>query len=411
MTTIKSTVIRAARRVFLASAGELIGRSANLALPFLVLSSYTADKQTDAFFFVLAIGFFAFGTIANASVNALVTDFVSDENPRNPLFYWQVCFVISAIIAGIAFAVSNHTWPSSLSITVAGSIFVMALSGLAAAPAIASLNAGHHYVAPGLTWGFRILPLAIFWLHSPSKTPGLLELLIGISVADTLRSLILIWMAKERLSVTSQYSIKFPRATIYLVSSGMISGLNPLITRWIANTGIQGNLSIFETADRLYSTTASLATIGMGSVVMVYLARLQHLENSEEKWRITLKASIAWSLIWLLIGLTIWMVFPHLHMLLREQDALALSAIRQTYLALIFGIPAFVMTITFARRLLATGTSEKLLLVSIVNVFCNATIGITLYRLIGTTGLGFAFMIAQYASAITMYLFILSAKK
>ena len=164
-------------------------------------------------------------------------------------------------------------------------------------------------------------------------------------------------------------------------------------------------------ADRLYSTTASLATIGMGSVVMVYLARLQKSENAAEQWRITLKASIVWSMLWFLVGLTMWVIFPQLHILLKEQDAFALSAIRQTYLGLVFGIPAFVMTITLARRLLAIGASEKLLSVSLVNVLCNATIGIALYQLVGTAGLGYAFTIAQYASAITMYLFILNSEK
>lgn len=411
MTITQASIIRAASRVGLASVGELIGRSANLALPFIVLSQYAADRQTDAFFFALAIGFFSFGTIANASVSALVTDFVSDEQSRNPLGYLRACLAISAVTGVVAFAASGQSWPAPIPIIVGISISIMALSGLAAAPAIAVLNAGHRYVAPGMTWGLRIVPLLIFWIYSSQATSRLIGLLVGISIADALRSIVLMRMARSRLSVTSPHHIRFPRATLYLVSSGMIAGLNPLISRWIATTGVHGGLSLFEMADRLYSTIASLATIGMGSVIMVYLARLQSSETATEHWRITLKASIAWSMLWFLAGLTIWVIFPQLHILLKEQDAFALSAIRQTYLGLVFGIPAFVMTITFSRRLLATDASEKLLLVSLVNVLCNTIVGITLYKLIGTIGLGYAFMIAQYASAITMYLFIFSSPK
>ena len=411
MNSKKTIIIRALKRVGVASIGEVIGRSANLALPFIVLSHYAADRQTDTFFFALAIGFFSFGTITNASVNALITDFVRDEKPRNPLIYLQVCLAISAVTGVVAFAASNQPWPAPTSIIVGVSICIMALSGLAAAPAIAALNAGHRYVAPGITWGLRIFPLLIFWIYSPRGTSGLIELLVGLSIADALRSIVLMRMARSRLSVTTSHHIRFPRATLYLVSSGMIVGLNPLISRWIADKGPHGSLSLFDMADRLYSTTASLATIGMGSVVMVYLARLQSSENAAAQWRMTLKASIAWSILWFLVGLSIWMIFPQLHILLREQAAFALSDIRQTYLGLVFGIPAFVMTITFARRLLAIGASEKLLLVSLINVLCNTTIGITLYQIIGTKGLGYAFTIAQYASAITMYLFILNAEK
>ena len=55
-----------------ATLGNVLGRSANILIPLVVISACGADENTDRFFFLMAVAFFFYGTAANALTETTV---------------------------------------------------------------------------------------------------------------------------------------------------------------------------------------------------------------------------------------------------------------------------------------------------------------------------------------------------
>ena len=63
--------------VGVATIANLVGRAANVTLPLAVIAAFGANVNTDRFFLVLAVGFFCYGTVANAIAESTVPLLVS----------------------------------------------------------------------------------------------------------------------------------------------------------------------------------------------------------------------------------------------------------------------------------------------------------------------------------------------
>lgn len=389
-------LLRVARRVSLSSAGEVVGRSVNVLLPFAILYVHSVDILTDAFFLALAVTFFVQGSVGNIVTSVQVIEFVKDRAPRS-LRIFSLWAVGGGLIAGmLACFFSRSVMDPLATALVACSVALSAAAGLLAAPAAAVLNADHRYLWPGITWVFRIGPVIAYIIWSPTA-PSLHWLLAGIALTDLLRAVVLLRLSQGRLNFGPDHQpLRFPVDALYLILGGMVAGITPLLARWIASLGGPGNVSIFDAADRFYGAVASLATIGMGNVILVYLSRLDVEADGARAWRLILGAATVWGLLWTGIAILVWLLFPLGAHLFAAQAAQTFSDIRDTFLALSVGFPAFILGMVYSRRILTLGLARSLLPMALIGLVCSVSAGFFLFEQFGTTGIAVGIAAGQY---------------
>jgi len=391
-----STMIgRALWRVGLSSAGEVAGRAVNLLLPFALFAVHSVDARMDGFFLAVAVAFFFQGSLANALVSALVPLLVQDRQTHTlrGLLRWSLA---GGLLAGaLALGLTSATLSPATVMTVLA-VVLMAASGLIAAPAVAVLNADHRYGMPGLTWMLRVVPVVLYLTMRPD-VPALHWLMLGLALSDAGRAAVLLTLVRGRLTLSgSGVALHLPPAAAHLMLASAVAGLTPLIARWLASLGEPGGVSLFEAADRLYSALASLATIGVGNVTLVYLARLTGTKDEHRGWRWILWSSMAWSLLWLALSIVLWVFFPVVGEWFHLQSRAALAQVRDAFLALALGIPAFIMTGVLGRRLLIVGRAELFMPITMVGVAFSTVIGWLMFSVAGPAGIGVALSGAQY---------------
>lgn len=398
----RSMVQRAAIRVGISSMGEISGRAVNILLPFLVITIHGTNVFTDKFFLAMACAFFVQGTLANVCITALVPEFTKSGVKRNLIKYLLLAIVAGGVAAIVSASLIYK--PLSIAATTISSISIalIAISGLIAAPATAALNAQHIYAMPGLTWGLRILPVFVYMAIWP-QTPLLHWLLVGIAGADFVRMFILLWFARKWLTFWEKCeSIFFPKAAQYLIFASAIAGITPLATRWIASTGHAGTVSLFEAAERIYSLIASLATIGVGNVTLVYLARINGTTDELSGWRMIVRTSVIWSLLWLFIGLLLWALFPVLGSWVHLPPETSVPIVRNSILAFVLGLPGFILIGTLSRRIVTMGLSHEFIFITVVGVLFSLIGSIILFPIFDIVGIASILSCNQYLVALLM---------
>jgi peptidoglycan biosynthesis protein MviN/MurJ (putative lipid II flippase) len=174
-----------------------------------------------------------------------------------------------------------------------------------------------------------------------------------------------------------------------------------LVARWVASLGEVGLVSIFEVADRLYVAVASLATIGVGNVVLVYLSRLDAAED-RWAWRWILVTAFGWSALWLVIALALWMALPGVSELIPFRSSEALAEVRLTFLVLSIGLPAFIMKLVFSRRILTLGLARRLVPMAIAGLLFSGLAGWLLLEPLGTPGIATGVVGGHYLVTVLM---------
>jgi peptidoglycan biosynthesis protein MviN/MurJ (putative lipid II flippase) len=392
----RAVTVRALRRVGVSSSGEIIGRAVNIALPFVILGVHSVDLLTDLFYLALAIAFFVQGTLSNSVASIQVTELTKDDLPRS-LRSFLAWGALAGLLAGVAaFWVVFSGLELGTAMVATASVTVAAAFGLLSAPAVAVLHAEHRYLMPGLTWAFRIVPLMAYVAWAPD-TPALHWLLAGIALSDVVRAAVLLWLARGRLTLSETVPpLGFPVDAVYLLAGSSVAGLTPLAARWLASLGDPGSVSIFEAADRMYMALASLATIGIGNVILVYLARVRGTLDEHQAWRWVLRSAVLWSVLWLAIALTAGLGFPVFGWILPQQGHETVSDIRNTFVTLSLGIPAFVVGIVLSRRILTLGLARRLLPMAVAGLGITIFVGWLLLGPVGITGIALGVVVGQY---------------
>lgn len=403
MGTSGAVIGRALRRVGAASAGEVFGRAVNVLLPFVVFALHSVDAQTDRFFLMMAVAFFVFGTVANTLAAALVPNVVGVRSVLGLGAMLRLAVVAGASVGVVGAVLAVDEIPQPTLAVACIALGVMAAAGVASAPLVAVLNADHRYVMPGLTWGLRLVPVGLYWLWRPTDSSALHWLLVGLALADLMRTRILLRLVEGRVTFgRTGLPLKLPSSAADMLLAGGITGLSPLLARWIATFGESGTVSLFEVADRMYGALASVATIGVGSVALVYLARLQGSAEESRGWRWMLWATGAWGVIWWAVSLVVWAGFPMLSGWFALQSDVALETVRGIFLALAFGIPGFVVTNLLGRRMLTAGRSRRMVPIAAAVTVCGGGLGGMLFPLIGAVGIAGALSFCQYLAAVLM---------
>jgi len=274
------------------------------------------------------------------------------------------------------------------------------------------LHAHNKYLATGMTWLYRLLPLVLYWILSPQPA-WLSWLALGIGLVDALRAHTLYRLTRTHRATRER---KPAPLRMHLIShywpavlSAALPGLSPIISRAIAALDGAGGISLLETGDRLYGVIGGLATVGIMNVVLTHLSQSHANGSFEREWSRVIRLALGWSVLWLAIGLLAgYLAFDAGYWTLFQMDATAMSVTRDIYYYYTAGLPAFIVGIVYVRRLYATGNTSLLVPAAAASVTANAIGGYGLYWLLGLPGIALASTVVY--SAMTLALILLTRR-
>lgn len=389
MGKISSSITHRFKKILEATLGQLIGRSINFLIPFVLLHLYIPSKTTDAFFLAFSIAFFFFGTIANTLTDASIPQAVRGQPLLKTWLRLQLGIFFAVIAVGIVW-VANHINNASPPLTLLLGIGAMVIGAVFAAFSSGVLSAQESYIWPGMLWGLRALPLLAWWFVHPSdQVLGWLMLALG--GADLLRAYYLEQMPRQSAQIWACGYWNSLKGYFPVIVAGMIGGLNPVVDRFIATQADAGGVSLLEAGERFYGALATLATIGVMNVILVKLSHKHDRIGFEQLYQSILGVGALWAVGWTLLGLVGWiMVGEWLIKHFFRVDAGQATLIDTIYLYYLAGLPAFVLGLICVRAYLAKGWQRSLIVLSFLSVGANAGLSLELFKFIGIPGISLA---------------------
>jgi hypothetical protein len=375
-----------------ATFANLIGRAANVMIALTVIALWGANRHTDEFFFIFALGFFFFGVLSNAIATATTPLLIS----RRLVLTAGGIGLIAATCGGFigAGAMAWNFLAGRISPPYILALALMSGAGVANGFATGSRLAQERYLLPGATWALRLIPLALFFVIGP-QVDMLAWLAVGIGAADWLRFGCLTRGLTAHSSGVEPSGLAALASTYptyaKVIAASVIMGLNPLIDRTIASLSGPGGISVLETGERLYMVLASLCTIGMMTVLLTRLSKDAFSDDLDANWPGILRLAGIWNGFWLVMGLAIglWAVPWWLDTLTPLSGPQSAEAMR-VYWYYLIGLPAFAFGLTYVKRLQALHRWWVMVGTSVLSVALNVPFSLILRQWMGIPGIALA---------------------
>ena len=377
--------------VLISTMAQAMGRAVNIAIALCVLSTHGATSSTDDFLLAFAVAFFFFGTLASAIADATVPLASHGKaDPMHPVWI-KAAGLVGVVSAAVAWLSSTQDATTALLTSVGAAL--MAGSGLLAGLYTAFLHARSRYALAGLLWLVRAVPLVLFvTLPSPSDHIGWLAL--GLGLSDVVRCMTL---RKQAIAAPAGHSAGStlstdegrPMLSYYfpILSASAINGLNPLVDRWIASYAEAGSVTVLDAAERIYGVLGTLSTIGVMSVLLVTMSRLEHKNALQQSWPRILAGVGFWAIFWLMVGVALAYPLPGLLGRYASLAPAQADTVVSTYLYYVYGLPAFIIGLAAVRRLITVGGGSSLMPIAVLSVLTNAIASIALFATIGVPGI------------------------
>ena len=391
--------------VSVSTLANLVGRSANVALPLTVIAVFGADAHTDLFFLIMALGFFCFGTLANALTESTVPLLVSTNlriPPSSILTFAGTVMLIGLALGCLWFGFIerfNPVYIPALALMMGAGIANGVLSGV--------LHVQERYAPSGVTWALRFVPLLALLTIRPS-IDALPWLALAIGAMDWLRCAILIHCSRRgslsNNAVNLGYFISRFRTTYGTVLLAMvIMGFNPLADRFIAQLSGPGGLSILDTAERVYAMLGVLCTIGLMTVLLTRFSQKASIGRLDHGWRRTLSLVAVWSLAWMIVGTAVghWGLDWWLSRM-AALDARQGADVTQAYWYYLIGLPVFIAGVVYTRRIQALHRTSILVWAAGLSVVLNLIAGLVLRSVLGIPGIALAKIPVHTATALLL---------
>lgn len=380
-------MITDAKNIAVATVSQMLGRSIAFAIPFLLLNVYSPGKATDGFFLALAIGFFFYGTLANALTDTVVARATQGLPVLSASRRILLGLILAVPAGGIVLLATQHL-PSGLAMALGTA--VMVLAGLHAAFSSALLSAAHRFAAPGLLWGLRAAPLVLWWLARPDLSL-LGWLVVMLALADSGRALLLLQHGKRRGVAQRDGGWRTLQSSAVVVAGSVISGVNPIVDRFIASLHGPGGISLLEAGERMYGVLATLVTIGVMNVVLVRLSA----ERTPERFRRLLArigtGVVCWAAVWSVTAAVAWLALGDwLVGSLIRGDSEQRTTVTLVFLAYLAGLPVFALSLVCVRAYLAQGWHRSIFFLAIVSLTANLALSLGLFVVIGLPGIAAA---------------------
>lgn len=397
--------LKTIQAVSVATISNLTGRASNVALPLAVIAIFGADSHTDLFFFIMALGFFCYGTLANAITESTVPLLISSKRrlpPINVLKYAGAITLFILVLGCIwqwSFDQSNILYAVALALMMGAGIANGVFSGV--------LYAQERYAPTGFTWALRFVPLIALVMMHPHQD-SLPWLALGIGAMDWLRCAILIRCSRAPRATGEAIDLKQfvnrYRTTYGTVLVAMlVMGFNPLVDRLIAQLSGPGGISILDASDRLYGILGTLCTMGLMTVLLTRFSKEASKGRLESGWYHVLRIVALWCLAWLIAGAVAgcwgldWWLSKGTE--LRPDQC---AAVKQAYWYYLIGLPLFTLGVVYAKRLQALQRTTILVWIAVLAVVLNLIASLILRMALGIPGIALATSLVYTVTAIVL---------
>jgi len=387
-----------------ATFANLIGRAANVILALSVVALWGANRLTDDFFMIFAIGLFFFGVLSNAIATATTPLLISRRLTLTTRGISLLALTCTGIVGAAAMA--WNFFIEGISVPYILALALMSGAGIANGFATGARYAKERYLLPGATWALRLIPLVVFFVIGP-QVDLLSWLAVGIGAADWIRFGCLTrgWLVQNADVDTSGLSALASIFPTYakVIAASVIMGLNPLIDRMIARLSGPGGISVLETGERIHMVLASLCTIGMMTVLLTRLSKDATGSNIEANWPGILRLASIWNGFWLLTGVAVglWAV-PRWLGMLTQLSSLQSAAAMRVYWYYLVGLPAFAFGLTYVKRLQALQRWWVMVGTSVLSVALNVPFSLVLRQWMGIPGIALATTMIHFISCILL---------
>jgi len=282
---------RIARDTLVTTSLGVVGRSANLLIPFLVGGILGATGETDSLFIALGI-LVLFAGVFTWAIEAVMVPYVVKlrlaEPNRLPTFIGGVMLLMGAGMLTIELVLLAVAKPLLLTLTGLSveRVHTVCLLLVELSPALVLMMLSS--VLSGVLNAYRI-----FWAPAISTTVSVLTvistLLLGFEcfgvhavalgyVGGELGRLLLLWIVLRRNDVgpfpftlaERRLLREFINLSSFMIVGMAVAGLPPLINRVIASHWAPGSVSVVEYAEKLFYVPQGLLNSGFLTVLLSY---------------------------------------------------------------------------------------------------------------------------------------------
>lgn len=377
------------RKTVTATAAQLIGRAINICIPFIAITYYGANNESDFFFFGLTVSFFFYGTICNALNDALASKLITD----NKIISSKQTALYAIFAALITFTLLTLTYRQPISNPIFASIIfsLIAVVGLATIQWIPRLISRGDFHSPGLVWAWRLVPIALFLSLDGPSNYGIIAFVLCIFVGDLARTTHLsIITNKHSTAKTKELSNHELWGFWPYLAGTLLHGLSPIIDRLIASWGETGDLTTLEAADRIFWTLATATTIGLQSVLLVELgARLNNGRLTRQYLHRLQIFVVGLSLI-AAGGLYLTSIAVNNYgdqWILSEMSPQQRTSVSECLLIYTAILPVFVLSTVYARVLITAQKHRLILNSGIISISVNTLASLLCFMLFGLPGI------------------------
>lgn len=389
------------RNSFVSTLSQLTGRLANFILPLIFLAKFGGSSASDTLFLALSVVFFFGSTLSNSASDAF-TPSLSDQYFCKPDVKWLILNILLSAVASIliVFFASGFSY-YVLSISLVS--FLLVFVGLSSSFQVSKLYYFGNFTTPGISWSLRWISLLPI-LFIQDVFFAALGFLIFILIADTGRLFLLIKSVVKLSGFRSivEEKVLSSGPVIWFMCSSSLSGLNPLVDRFIASYIGEGSVSQLELIERIASLFLLIPTVG---VLQVLNVEINKKIKNDSGWKYSnflgqvFLSSIAWSLFCFFV---LWLFRDHLFEIFEVGIWGGIHRFTYGLVILIAMAPALFTGMIGVRILLALNKGRLVLMLSGASLIVNAVTSIPLGVTLGVNGILLATIFTYSFTAVLL---------
>lgn len=418
-TLIKDTIV--------SSIGTIIGGLFSFAVPVLIAVWFGLSSETDAFFLAYGVTLFFVNVFSVVVENVIVpstsklieTDFA---NLGSFLVRVMVVSTISTVTITVLFLISwyyyIYTFYSGnldrellfeIAMWTSPLLFLVTWSGLAKGV----LLAHKLFWIPSVSPAFRGLTIIAIAFAGKNRW-GIISVAIGYLVGETVRLLVFVvalarisWESKSiQGDLPTSQVLAFMGSSIYLVIAMVVTGVNPLVDKFMALSLPSGTVSILEYGYRIYSIPLMLLTGGLSAVLLSHWSRDFYSDGriSILRQRV-MTTAIRVGIIGFVGSLAIFALRRWIVKLIYSGSSLSeadIIMIAQVFGAYILGLSGNLSALILVRGLLVLRQTQIIMFAAVSGLVLNVSLNLILIPYFGAPGIAIATSLVQLA--ICLYL-------
>ncbi|WP_243835776.1 murein biosynthesis integral membrane protein MurJ [Gelidibacter sediminis] len=232
---------------------------------------------------------------------------------------------------------------------------------------------------------------------------SVLQFLILLSIALT-KNVIQI----DKPDFFSQNAVIMFRQVPAKISSGLISGVNPIVDQFFSAQLFIGSITALNYGNKIPSFTIGIIGMGIGTVILPYFSKhaVDNKKDAFNKLNEILKYIICGSIVLLIFSVVLSK--PIIELLFERgafeaADTLVVSKIQQMYL---LQIPSYISGLVMVKFLTSINKNNFMVFASLISLTLNIILNYIFIKYMEVFGLALATSVVSLINSIVLYIYI-----